>query len=81
MLLLISLISEVSSPSYPIPDTTIYDSISPPYILYIKDAPGICHYWFFDSDGTAQPLLDHQIKTKQFSGLTIYERQYNLYRK
>ncbi len=79
-LLLLSLVGDDVSPTYPIPDTTIYDSISTPYILYVKDAPGLCQYWFYDTDGTIQPLLKHQLSNIQFSSYSIYEKQYRLLR-
>lgn len=78
LILLVSLIA--GAPTYPVPDTTIYDSISPPYILYIKGSPGICHYWFYDTDGTVQPLLEHQLNNRQFNFISIYEKQYRLIR-
>jgi hypothetical protein len=73
---MLSLDSDSSRNTYLIPDTTIYESISPPYILYVKDAPGVCQYWFYDIDGTAQPLLKHELENKQYRSLSIYERPY-----
>jgi hypothetical protein len=75
-MLLLGLVGDISRPDYMIPDTDIYDNISPPYILYVKNSPGLCHYWFYDTDGTIQPLLVHQLETKDLRYLSIYEIQY-----
>lgn len=75
LLLLLSLAGD-DSPSYPIPDTDIYDNIRPPYILYVEGAPGVCQYWFYDTDGTTIPLMKHQIDNNQYGGILIYQREY-----
>ena len=81
LMLLLGPVSDTKAQSpYQIPDTTIYDSISPPYILYVKGSPGLCHYWFYDVDGSVQPLLKHQLNDNQFGSMLIYERQYRLIR-
>jgi hypothetical protein len=80
-MLLLGLVGDISRPDYMIPDTDIYDNISPPYILYVKSSPGLCHYWFYDTDGTIQPLLVHQLNNNQFGSMLIFERQYKILRR
>lgn len=49
---------------------------NPPYILYVEYAPGVCQYWFYDTDGTIQPLLKHQLTNNQFRRYKIIKKQY-----
>ena len=52
---------------------------NPPYILYVEGAPGVCQYWFYDIDGTIQPLLKHQVTNNQFRRYKIIKTQYKNY--
>ena len=49
---------------------------SPPYILYRQGAPGVVQYWFYDVDGTVIPLLEHQLKNKQYNNYKIITKRY-----
>ena len=50
----------------------------PPYILYVYGAPGVCQYWFYNTDGTIKPLLKHQVTNNQYQ---VYEVIQTVYRK
>ena len=53
----------------------------PSYILYVYGAPGICQYWFYDSDGTIIPLLKHQVTNNQYQVYEVIQTVYVRYRR
>jgi hypothetical protein len=53
----------------------------PPYILYVYGAPGVCQYWFYDSDGTIIPLLKHQVTNNQYMVYEVVQTVYARYKR
>ena len=53
----------------------------PPYILHVYGAPGVCQYWFYDSDGTIIPLLKHQVTNNQYRVYEVIQTVYAKYKR
>lgn len=53
-------------------------AVKPPYILHVEGAPGVCQFWFYDTDGTIIPLLYHQIKNNQYMNYPIVKKKYRI---